>query len=330
MTAIYPLRRSSAVQRDLLNPAARLGLTARALMYLLIGVLSILVAAGHSTAETDQWGAMQQLNRSSFGHLLLWAVALGLACYSLWRFSESFFGVAREGKKVGPRLKSLARGCIYAVIAFMAFQIVAGAGVQSQAGRQVTLTSQVMRHPGGRIVVGLVGADRRRGRSHAGARGRDPQVREIFDLSDASAATRRMVEVIGVAGTTARGAVFALAGIFVIQAAWDYEPKKAAGWTGRYVRCATLRRVPGCSARSRSASSPSGCTAWPRPVGDGPERRADGSARSDRRSAGTTMQIIRPLVGTATSSPPTRRAGRPSRRLPPARQPTGSRRSAMW
>ena len=63
MTAIYPLRRSSAVQRDLLNPAARLGLTARALMYLLIGVLSILVAAGHSTAETDQWGAMQQLNR---------------------------------------------------------------------------------------------------------------------------------------------------------------------------------------------------------------------------------------------------------------------------
>ena len=35
----------------------------------------------------------------------------------------------------------------------MAFQIVAGGGDRSQAGRQVTLTSQVMRHTGGRVVV---------------------------------------------------------------------------------------------------------------------------------------------------------------------------------
>src|ERR1700751_1208351 len=118
-------------------------------MYLLIDVLSILVATGHSTAETDQWGAMQQLNRGTVGHVLLWVVALGLAGYSLWRFSESVFGVVGEGKKAGPRLKSFARGCIYAVIAFMAFQIVAGGGDRSQVGRQVTLTGQVMHHTGG-------------------------------------------------------------------------------------------------------------------------------------------------------------------------------------
>ncbi len=62
----------------MLSPAARLGLTARAFMYLLIGVLSILVAGGHSSAETDQWGALQQLNRGTVGHLLLWVVAVGV------------------------------------------------------------------------------------------------------------------------------------------------------------------------------------------------------------------------------------------------------------
>jgi hypothetical protein len=33
-------------------------------------------------------------------------------------------------------------------------------------------------------------------------------------------------------GTVARGVVFALAGIFVVQAARDYDPKKASGLDG--------------------------------------------------------------------------------------------------
>ena len=92
---------------------------------------------------------------------------------------------------MGPRLKSFARGCIYAVIAFMAFQIVAGAGVQSQAGRQVTLTSQVMRHPGGRIVVGLVGVIVVVVGATLVHEGVTRKFEKYLDLSDASAATRR-------------------------------------------------------------------------------------------------------------------------------------------
>ncbi len=230
--ATYRLSRTSAAERDVLTLAARLGLTARALIYLLIGVLSILVAVGHSTAETDQWGAMEQLNRGTLGHLLLWVVALGLAGYSLWRFSEAAFGVVGEGEKAGPRLKSGVRGCIYAVIAFMAFQIVTGGGSRSQAGRQVTLTSQVMRHAGGRVVVGLVGAAVVVVGATLVYEGATRKFEKYLDLSRASEATRRIVEVMGVVGTVARGAVFALAGIFVVQAAWDYQPKKAAGLDG--------------------------------------------------------------------------------------------------
>lgn len=242
-TATPTLSRSPALERDVLRPAARLGLTARAGIYLLIGLLSILVAVGHSTTETDQWGAMQQLNHGTAGHLLLWVVAFGLAGYSLWRFSEAGFGVAGEGKKGGPRLKSLARGCIYAVMAFTAFQIVTGGGKDhSQVGRQVSLTAKVMHHTGGRVAVGLVGAAVATVGLALVYEGATRKFEKYLYLSGTSRITRRTVEVIGVIGTVARGAVFALAGIFVIQAAWSFQPTKAAGLDGAL---RSLRDTPG-------------------------------------------------------------------------------------
>jgi hypothetical protein len=212
-----------------IRPAARLGLTARACVYLLIGLLAILVATGHSTAETDQWGAIQQLNHGAFGHFLVWVVALGLAGYSLWRFSEALFGVVGEGGKAGPRLKSFARGCIYALIASMAFQIALGGGDRSQAGRQATLSAQVMRHSGGRLAVGVVGAVVAVVGATLMYEGAARKFEKYLDLSGTSAVTRRLVRIVGVIGSVARGAVFTLAGIFVIQAAWTSQPAKAGG-----------------------------------------------------------------------------------------------------
>ena len=231
-TATHALTTHPVARREVLKPLARLGLAARAGMYLLIGVLAILVAVGHSTSETDQWGAMQQLDHRGLGHLVLWVVAFGLAGYSLWRFGEAVFGAAGEGQKTGPRIKSFGRGCIYAAIAFMAFQIVTGGGDRSQARRQVTVTSQVMGHAGGRVLVAVVGAAVAVVGLTLMYEGVARKFEKYLDLSGASPATRRAVMVIGVIGTVARGAVFTLAGVFVIQAAWDYEPRKAAGLDG--------------------------------------------------------------------------------------------------
>jgi Domain of Unknown Function (DUF1206) len=55
---------------------------------------------------------------------------------------------------------------------------------------------------------------------------------KYLDESSMTPQTHRIVRALGVVGTTARGAVFALAGAFVIQAAWDYQPQKAAGLDG--------------------------------------------------------------------------------------------------
>ena len=49
-----------------LNWAARLGLTARGLVYLLLGLLAVLVARG-ARAEVDQKGVLEQLIARPFG-----------------------------------------------------------------------------------------------------------------------------------------------------------------------------------------------------------------------------------------------------------------------
>lgn len=48
-------------------------------------------------------------------------------------------------------------------------------------------------------------------------------------LGQMSLRTRRLVDVTGVAGGVARGAVFAVAGAFAVRAAVDYAPDKAKG-----------------------------------------------------------------------------------------------------
>ena len=122
MTAVMSAHR--AARSEPMHVLARWGLAARATVYLLIGLLALALAFGIRRSEADQRGALQELTRHTGGTVLLWAIAIGLAGYALWRFSEAAFGVVGDGKKAGPRLKSLARGLIYAFLAFSAFEIV--------------------------------------------------------------------------------------------------------------------------------------------------------------------------------------------------------------
>ena len=239
MTAIHGARRASVGEvsaRELgdetLNWSARLGLSARALVYLLIGVLAFLVATGHSTRETDQWGAFQQINRGAFGHIVMWIVAIGLAGYSLWRLSEAATGAAGDGSKVGARFKSFFRGCIYGFFAANAFQIALGQRTSSQVTRQQSITAKIMQHSGGRWAVGIVGAIVLTVGLMLVYEGLTRRFEKYLRTTAMPMPTRRIVRVLGTIGTTARGAVFALAGIFVIQAATEYKPSKAAGLDG--------------------------------------------------------------------------------------------------
>lgn len=224
---------SSRARRASESPAARglarTGLAARGVLYLLIGWVTILIAVGHSSQQADQQGALQLLARQSYGLASLWILLIGFIGYALWRLSEAAYGVTGERNGAGPRLKSLARGIVYAFIAYLTFKVISGAS-GNQTRRQQDLTAQVMRHgAAGQLLVAIAGAIIVIGGLALVAEGLRRRFLRHLNTGQMSRRTRRVVELLGVIGTTARGVIFALAGILVIDAAVTYRPAKAGG-----------------------------------------------------------------------------------------------------
>jgi hypothetical protein len=208
---------------------ARAGLAARGVLYILIGWVAILVALGQTSQQADQQGALQLLASKPYGLVSLWLLGIGFAGYALWRLSEAAFGVTGEGNGAGPRLKSLVRALIYAFFAYLTFKIISGTGGGSQTSGQQDLTAKVMHHSGGRWLVGIVGLIIVIAGLVLVAEGVRRKFMKYLQLSQMSPRTCRLVERLGQIGTAARGLVFALAGVLVIEAAVTYKPSKAGG-----------------------------------------------------------------------------------------------------
>jgi hypothetical protein len=72
---------------------ARVGLAARGLVYVLIGILAFQIAFVDRATQADQQGAFQTLAQNGFGKAILWLVILGLC--RLWP-------VAGHRSRLGP------------------------------------------------------------------------------------------------------------------------------------------------------------------------------------------------------------------------------------
>jgi Domain of Unknown Function (DUF1206) len=221
-----------AARRASRSPAAhilaRAGLTARGVIYLLIGWVALLVAIGHSAQEADQQGALQLLAGKPYGLVSLWLLGIGFAGYALWRLSEAAFGVTGEGNGAGPRLISLGRAVIYAGFAYLTFTVISGTQ-HSQTRRQQDITAMAMRHTEGRWLVGIVGLIVVIIGLVLVSQGVRRTFTKYLRTSQMSPRTRRVVEVLGMIGTVARGLVFALAGVLVIDAAITHKASESGG-----------------------------------------------------------------------------------------------------
>jgi hypothetical protein len=204
---------------------ARIGLTARGVVYLVMGWLAVLVARGGS-ANVDQRGALAEVLAAPFGTALVWLLTLGFAAYSLWRLSEAAFGVTGAPPGPGPRLKSLARALAYGVLAITSVSLLNGSR-GTQAGKQGDLAGTVMSHAGGRWLVALVGLVVVVVGVVMVREGWSAKFLRFFGYLPS--ALRGAVVLLGRVGTVARGIVFAVAGALVVAAAWTATAAKAGG-----------------------------------------------------------------------------------------------------
>ena len=207
---------------------ARAGLTARGVIYILVGWVALLVALGHSSREADQQGALHLLAGKSYGMVSLWLLGIGFAAYALWRLSEAAFGVTAEPPGAGPRLKSLGRAVLYAGFAYLTFSVISGTR-HSQSRQQQDMTATVMRHTEGRWLVGIVGLIVVIIGLILVSEGVRSKFMKYLQTGQMSPRTRKVVKLLGMIGTIARGLVFALAGALVIDAAITHKASQAGG-----------------------------------------------------------------------------------------------------
>ena len=220
-----------AANSQVIRFLARAGLAARGVMYVIIGSIAIQIAFGSSSRQADGAGALHLAGGSGFGAIALWLLVIGFIGLALWRLSEAIYGSPGSGgQKASSRLAALARAVIYAVVAYGVLMYALGiGGPQSSNQQSVDLTATAMRHPGGQAVVVVAGLALIGGGLYLAYSAWQKHFLKRLHVSQMRARTRRIVEWLGRAGGTARGAIFVTAGVFLVIAAVRAQPQQAKG-----------------------------------------------------------------------------------------------------
>src|SRR3954453_16461305 len=124
MGKVSAMSRSNVAQK-----LARLGYAASGAVYLIIGGLALLAAAGSGGRTTDSKGAFQALLEAPFGAVLLAIIAIGFLCFAAWRLAQAFFDADRRGQQPKALIRRAAYGgsaAVYVGLAFMAGSILLG------------------------------------------------------------------------------------------------------------------------------------------------------------------------------------------------------------
>ena len=211
--------------------AARLGFAARGLVYFLVGWFA-LDAARRGSAPADNQEAVGSLLDKPLGHVLVAAIAVGLAGYALWRLSEAVLDPERRGTKAKAVIERVGFGWSAVAHAFLA--IYAGKlalhltrpETNPSEERARSWSGWLMDQPGGEWLLGLIGLLLIGGAAaQAWKAYRGSFARELAG----DVPLPRYVCLAGQIGYAARAIVFLLVGWFLIHAALEARAAEAGG-----------------------------------------------------------------------------------------------------
>jgi hypothetical protein len=199
-------------------------------MYIVIGWIAFQVAFGKSGQQADRSGALHALGGTPFSAVALWVLVIGFFGMALWQLSEALFGSPSGGQKASTRLRAPARAVNYGILGYGVLEYATGAGGQQSSDRQsVDLTAALLRHPGGKAVVVVIGLAFIGGGLYIGCQAWRERFREGLRLAEMRAETGLIVGWLGRVGGVARGVVFVMVGVFLVVAAVTTQPQQAKG-----------------------------------------------------------------------------------------------------
>ncbi|MGZ5280156.1 MAG: DUF1206 domain-containing protein [Pseudobdellovibrionaceae bacterium] len=209
---------------------ASFGYMARATIYLLMGSFSLLVAIGSPHGSTtDPKGAVAKLFEQPLGQWFLFVLAMGLFCYSLWRFIQSFLnklpgsprGIKAMGLRIGYAIGGISHGLlgIYSLKLLFFHRAQAGASEKDVAHWLLVLPfGQVITSLIAMVIMGF-------GVSQFYQAWTNHFAKNLSLPENGKSWICRICKV----GFAARGLVFVMIGIFFFQAAWHFNSREAGG-----------------------------------------------------------------------------------------------------
>ncbi|MEV6371600.1 DUF1206 domain-containing protein [Micromonospora musae] len=209
---------------------ARVGFVGYGIVHLLFAWLALQIAFGRSADDGDQSGALRTLAAQPLGKVLVVAIGVGLLAMAIWQALEAATGhrAERGRERTWERVASLGRTLVYLYFAWTAFKVFSDAGSNS-ADQQEALTGRAMESPGGRWLVGLAGLVLAAIGVGLVVYGLAKRFEKHLKVGAMSGRTRMLARRLGVAGYTAKGVAYGIAGLLVIVAAVRYDPEKARG-----------------------------------------------------------------------------------------------------
>lgn len=138
-----------------IDTIARLGLSAKGVVYSVIGLLIILaVINGRSSSakEADKGGVFQFIEHLPAGKVLLAIVVIGLICYTTWRFIQAF-KKSNHDTSMGKRLRYISSGLVYGAFSFYGIKFLNGSRSGGESGNKEA-AKKVLEFDGGEWLLG--------------------------------------------------------------------------------------------------------------------------------------------------------------------------------
>ena len=211
----------------------RFGHVAKAVLYAVIGVLAIQVARGGREESPDKGGTLRTIAEQPFGKGLLVLLACGLAGYALWRLAQGILDRDNEGeglKGLVKRAGALGKAGWYGILCALTVSTLVGNG--SGGGNEQETTKGVFDRPFGRYVVYAAGLAFVGAAAFNGLRAVTCKFNKSLKTGEMSDAEETAATGVGILGHVARMTAFGLVGLFLLRAAWAYDPKEARGLDG--------------------------------------------------------------------------------------------------
>lgn len=228
---------------DWVIPMMRAGYSARGLVYLILGGLTMSAAFWGGNTEGTK-GALQTLRDAPFGQILLWLVAFGFVCYGIWRFIAAYFDLENRGdeeKGMFQRLALVVTGLIHVGLGVAMASLALGVGGSSDGGGASDWTAQVLQMPGGKWIVGIAALGILGAGVHYVIKSWKKKYKRYIQNNEMTQKLEPLLRW----GFVSYGIVLAIVGVFLGFAAMNSDPSSAMGVGGalEYIRGLTGGQV---------------------------------------------------------------------------------------